>query len=699
MQFLLLLFCVFAGLNHVAAKGVNIINCNSKAKTSFAVFVDEKSFNECKEEILAYKNILEQQGLGTYVLSAEWSNPQMVKNEIAKLSAKKPHLEGMVFIGDIPIVRVRKGQHLTTAFKMNEETFPMNESSVPSDRFYDCPSLAFDYIQQDSVNTNWFYYNLSEKGSQVLTPAYYSARMVVPQMLVETTGVDQYTLLRRYLVKVVNTHKENNILDKFIYFAGSGYNSDCLTAWRQQPIAFKSYFPAAFKEAGGNKFLNFRQEPQMKFTLFTQMQRPDVDLFMFYEHGAPDKQYISGETPSDKFEDHIKMIKRDIRSAYKRTKKEHREELIKAACAHYGFPAEMFTKEEVDSYRVEDSIAKADSDINLKDLSKLTTGAKFTMLNACYNGSFHQSGYVAGYHLFNDGKTVVVQGNTVNVLQDKWAEQLIGMLSLGIRIGFWQNEVITLESHLVGDPTFRFSVEQPNTFNSDLIFKAGDELYWTEQLAVKQGIVRALAIKQLQKSYLLGKLKDPKNFSAVVLNIFMNDANMIVRMQALNALAVCADANLTLAVLKGLSDPYEMVRRQSAHLAGKIGDTSLVKELKNIIKNHPEVQRVTYAAQSALQCFSTKEKIDPKSAYLYSDLRRLRNTPSHFQVEHLLEILNDSSVETHSRIILCEALGWYNHSIYREKLISALEASLQNDTHPLELREEMTKTLKRLKYI
>ncbi|MEG0517984.1 MAG: hypothetical protein RR555_03815 [Bacteroidales bacterium] len=703
IQLALLLIISLAGLHEgMYAKGeagVSIIRCNPKASTSFAVFVDSKSFNECKAEILAYKEVLESEGLGTYIVSAEWTNPDMVKNEITKLAAKKPQLEGMVFIGDIPVVRVRKGQHMTTAFKMNEITFPINESSVPSDRFYDCPNLKFNYIKRDCVETNWFYYNLSEEGSQYLNPAYYSARMVVPPMLVKTIGIDKYTLLRNYLVKVVNTHKENNLLDKFIYFAGHGYNSDCLTAWRQQSIAFRSYFPAAFKESAGNKFLNFRQEEYMKFTLFTEMQRLDVDIFMFYEHGSPDKQHISGDSTPEGIEENLLALKGYMRGAYQRVKPEKREAFVKDICTHFMIPDSIFTEQSMAIYAEKGKKARENGMITLDDLSKVKTGARFTMFNACYNGSFHVPGYIAGYHIFNDGKTVVTQGNTVNVLQDKWADQLIGLLSLGVRIGFWQKEVVTLESHLVGDPTFRFAAATPNTLTGDLVNKASDELYWKSLLKEKNPTIRALAIKQLQKCYLLGKLQNQKDFSKEILDIFSKDSDMTVRMQALYALSFCADANLVTAVAQGFYDPSEMIRRQSAHLAGKIGDPSLIKGLKDSKTNYNEVQRVAYAAQTALQCFGTNGKIDPASEKVSDDIRRLRNYPSHFQVDHLLTILNDQSVDTDIRLLLCEALGWYNYSIHREKLINALEVSLQNDTHPLELRAEMIKTLKRLKYI
>lgn len=39
-----------------------------------------------------------------------------------------------MFVGDVPVAMVRKAQHLTSAFKMDEE-HDWFESSVPSDRF------------------------------------------------------------------------------------------------------------------------------------------------------------------------------------------------------------------------------------------------------------------------------------------------------------------------------------------------------------------------------------------------------------------------------------------------------------------------------------------------------------------------------------------------------------------------------------
>ncbi|MBQ5482710.1 MAG: HEAT repeat domain-containing protein, partial [Bacteroidales bacterium] len=393
-----------------------------KATATFAIFIDNASYAACKAEVDAYRDQLVSEGLNAVVLAGDWAKPELVKARIAALAKKKPALEGMVFIGDIPVVRVRQGQHMTTAFKMNENTFPMIESSVTSDRYYDDPALDFEFIGLDSLGH--FYYNLTEKGAQHVQPAYYSGRILVPT---DYPG-DHDAVLRNYLKKVVAAHKkvqdEGDPLDHFLFFAGHGYNSDCLTVWRQQPLLFREYFPAAFKQSSGNHFYNFRQDPYMKYKLFTELQRKGTDVFMFSEHGAPDTQYINGSYPARGLQENIVELKRSLRSYYQRLLARRGQEKADAfadeACAEYHLDRSMFSPEALAAEAKGDSIAKADVNISLEDLEKIHTNAKFVILNACYNGSFHEPGYVAGYHIFGDGECVAAQGNTVNVLQDKW---------------------------------------------------------------------------------------------------------------------------------------------------------------------------------------------------------------------------------------------------------------------------------------
>ncbi len=749
------LFMGFLGLVNASAQtNLQIIKGNTKSATTFAVFVDSETFNACKDEIMEYRKVLESEGLGTYILSAQWNKPEEIKSQIAKLSSGKQTLEGMVFVGNIPIVRALKSQHMTTALKRSEYTNPKEETAVASDRYYDCPALKWNFVGKDTINANHFYFELKGDGAQHLFPEYYSARILVPEEYAKTVGIDEYELMRRFFKKCVEAHKEQNQLDKFIYFAGNGYNSDCLTAWRQQSLVFKNYFPQAYPSAKGNKFLNFRQDRTMKYKLFHQLQVPETDMFFFYEHGAEDTQYINGDFPARDFDEHIEWLKREIRRAYKRVKPEKKEAFVKDVCGHFGFPESILSDEEIAKEAVADSIAKFDKDIHLADLAKLTTTPRFTMFNACYNGSFHVPGYVAGYHIFNDGRTVVTQGNTVNVLQDKWAEQLIGILSLGARAGFWQKEVATLESHMIGDPTFKFAT--PECFIGDraetlivedinlvLAKKGYDGAFWNGVLEdndqtnpLKRNndyapLFRAMAIKGMLKAHLASDrsanvLGENTPFSDKMLEIYKSDKNMVVRLQALYALSYCADKNFREAVALGFDDLYEMVRRQSAHFTGKIGDPAYAEKLFEAVEKGLEVQRVQFASESALPClgyfakepmngypvpgfyfafdrnnyeYNPDEKVDLSENGATSQIRRMRNYPAHYQYKHLLSLLADTNVEKLTRIYITEALGWFSQSMYRKEIVDGIKNIMATETAmDSELKDEMIKTVNRLEF-
>ena len=224
------------------------VPCSRKCRTSFAIIADIETYRECKAEIEAYREVLEDEGLGTYIMAGDWDDPMELRKQIISLSEKKPVLEGIVLVGDIPIAMIREGQHLTTAFKMDEERFPEFESSVASDRFYDDFDLDFELLGQDTTRSDVFYYRLSEKGAQTLRPEIYSARMKVPGVM----QGDRYGILRDYLKKVVRAHIEQNVLDNMSYFAGHGYNSDCLTVWRQKPLVFRENFPYCFDRSSHN---------------------------------------------------------------------------------------------------------------------------------------------------------------------------------------------------------------------------------------------------------------------------------------------------------------------------------------------------------------------------------------------------------------------------------------------------------------
>ena len=671
-----------------------------KATGTFAIFIDRASYDACRAEVDAYRDQLVSEGLNAVILSGDWASPEQVKASITSLSRRKPALEGMVFIGDIPVVRVRQGQHLTTAFKMNENTFPRVESSVTSDRYYDTPSLDFEFIGRDSLNSRHFYYNLTENGTQHIRPAWYSGRILVPA---DYPG-DHDAVLRRYLQKVVAAHKkvqdEGNPLDHFLFFAGHGYNTDCLTIWRQQPILFREYFPSAFKKSSGNHFYNFRQDPYMKFRLFTEMQRPETDVFLFNEHGAPDTQYINGNYPASSLPENIVELKRSLRNNYKRIEArrghDKAEEFAAEACAEYHFDRSIFSPEALAAEAEGDSLASANVNISLEDLASVHSNAKLVILNACYNGSFHERGYVAGYHIFGEGDCIAAQGNTVNVLQDKWADQLLGLLALGERLGAWQKEFCWLESHLLGDPAYRFSPV-------------------AEDAAALEAVQRAVSLKHRAET---GGMT-----SAEIRAVFESDPSWIVRRQALQAIESFADENTVQVILQGFDDPFESIRRESCHMAGRMGDPRFIEPLVRIETECDEVVRAQYAANSALTQFNpaglpagyaasqrmqrTAKRIDEQVQTIMDKsadpkerefaIRSLRNYPLHWRADELLKMVTDPTDSEELRIVMAEALGWFRYSVERGKIAAALSDCLARDKSiSPRLRREMAKAVKRI---
>ena len=87
-------------------------------ETSFAVITDKGTYQACEAELKAYQETLGQEGLPTFIVYNDWKKPEDVKKVIAKLY-KKNNLEGVVFVGDVPVAMIRKAQHMTSAFKMD----------------------------------------------------------------------------------------------------------------------------------------------------------------------------------------------------------------------------------------------------------------------------------------------------------------------------------------------------------------------------------------------------------------------------------------------------------------------------------------------------------------------------------------------------------------------------------------------------
>ena len=430
-----------------------------KKGNAFVIVIDNATFNACQKQVYDYRDATQADGLSTYILRGDWENPMQLRNELKKLYKKAKNMEGIVLIGDIPVAMVRNAQHMTTAFKMDEDKFDRNESSVGSDRFYDDLNLDFEYLGRDSVDTDFFYYNLKTDCAQHLNPTYYSARIKYPAEL----GGDKYEAIATFLEKCVEAHKMQNTLDNIVTFAGHGYNSDCLITWMDESITLEENFQFVKNSSRNLKQLNFRHEDYMKYRLFDELQRPEVDAIFFNEHGSIDKQHISEipnkETPTDYAEKYRhgwgwdsgpydimskETAKRKKAGMSDEEVTEYAKRLQDTLCKDFHVTPKFFDEWwRIRNFTPEERKAAAEKSkedrrliiIDLKDLKGFNPQPYFVMFNACYNGSFHRKGNISGYYIFGNGRTIVCQGNTVNVLQDKWTYECVGIISLGARIG------------------------------------------------------------------------------------------------------------------------------------------------------------------------------------------------------------------------------------------------------------------------
>lgn len=705
-----------------------------RGATVFAIFTDSKTFEKTKGAIHKYRDAVETDGLSTYIYSADWKNPEQIRNELKALYKDEPTLEGVVFIGDIPVALIRNAQHLTTAFKMDEVKFPFPESSVPSDRFYDDLHLSFEYISQDATQPQHFYYKLSETSPQDLHPDFYSARIKYP----EKKGGDKYEAIAAFLNKAADSKKEkNNKMDNFVSFTGSGYNSECLIAWADEMKAYRENFPLAWKSNLNARQLNFRMDDFMKYKLLNQLQRPEVDLFMFHEHGLPEKQLINNEVSGSSFDSRYDNVRSDIFVDARKSISNGKitlDSLKNYYAKTYGLQNSFFDSLYSKAQIRKDSIRNADIYINLSDLSHLNTYPKFVMLDACYNGSFDLNNYVTGYYLFNGGNTLIVQGNSRNVLQDRWTIEMIGLLSYGVRAGQYNRLIATLEGHLFGDPTAHFASAVTGDIASDMILKSNDEITWKHYLKSDYADIQSLSLRMLADN------DKQKGFSSFLLETFKESKFNTVRMEALKLLSRYANADFTQAVAIGLNDSYELVVRQAASYAGRIGAKNLLKPMADIYINQSEKQRVAYSLKNSFEIYpledvlkSIKEAIEnsnlldkqkvlkeisadftqsskqqkkglgiimnPNSDIQkrISEIRLIRNNNYHFMLDDYLKLLSDDKENVTVKVALAEALGWFNYSCRKGEIIETCNKLIAAGNVSPEFSKELIQTINRLK--
>jgi len=699
------------------------------ARNSFGIIVDEITLKKCGQQLESYRKSIVDDGLDAYIIAAEWETPEQVKDSIKHYYDSK-RLEGVVFVGDVPVAMIQGAQHMTSAFKMDENLWPKFSASVPSDRFYDDFDLKFNFEGSDSVKTGFFYYRLAPESPQEIHCDIYSARMKP-----SSDWGDKYAELSAYLEKLVRIKKEKNKLDKFFSYTGDGSFSNSLIAWKDETVTIGEQMPDTKKSADGVRFYAFAMTDYPKDVILKEIARDDLDFAFFHEHGVPERQYLSGTVPASDIDEYKAMIDLRIRERIDRAKRRGKGmENIKEDIAAFGLDSSWFVNNLncSDSVRVADSLLDAHTGIMLPDIQSVKPNVRMVSFDACYNGDFRESDCIAARYIYAGGKCVVAIGNTVNVLQDKSSSDLLGMMACGYRAGEWMKETNILESHIHGDPTFHF--ESSFAFaNPDL--KNTDIKYWKKYLNDKYPCdIQGLALHKLFNLNCSG-------LSKILLDTFRSSKYYMLRLQCMHLAAYYNDGTYPELLKLAADDPYEFIRRKACFYMGKVGTEEMAEALAKVYLKEYNSLRVAFniTMQSghfpdSLFIKVLNREIDKadwlydKEAFrkevmdrcsgpvgiieysldgIYNKKRRvegrfgiingMRNNPYTFLAKDLLKLMNDKEEAELLRIEAAEVLGWYSRAWNRTDIIAELEKARAVAELPEKVDAEALKTINRLK--
>ena len=701
------------------------------ARDGFAIVIDPVSYGKARTEVDAYAKAIEEvNNLKVYILEDRWGVPDSIRQELQRLHGQKQEpIVGVVLVGDIPVPMIRDGQHMTSAFKMNQ-TQPRFESSVPSDRFYDDFGLKFRYIGRDEGKP-YFYYSIAPDGAQRTHPNLYSGRI----RPTDANGTSRYDKLRNFLQKATEAKRHPRTVGQLFFFSGHGYISESKVARLDEKQVFYEHFPTLKKRTNTISYMDHSDHNPVKQHLMNELSRPDLDVAVLHHHGYWDTEYLNGVIRPYTVSDAKAYIMRNIREhVYAAKQRGRNADSIQAALLKRFDVPESWAKDALnDSVARQDSVYDAAADLHLEDFQfyGYQPNTPVVVIDACFCGSFHKDDCIANEYIFQPGTTVAVLANTVNSLQDKWSDRFIGLLDQGGVIGDMARFSTYLESHVIGDPTYRFATPATSP-NIDHLISFGRVADWKKLLKKGTPEQQALAIEQLQQREAIG--------SSELLSLYETSPYVLVRLQAMRSIVDFRDDNALQLLIEASQDANELIQRFAIKYIGQSGDDRLIPALMTLSIANNTSDRCTFDAGQAMQSYpkdkllkefarqfdtpdvqyvrkdSVRRVIEKAIAYnadrMANDLtenmkeeanvknRRLairstRNIPLHHLVPQLLDFVRDGADEEFQLLVI-EALGWHPLS-YQTPLISEAMQQISQDTkYSQTVRDEALKTYNRL---
>lgn len=627
-----------------------------RQERSFAIIVDSKTYEATTAALRKYKSAVEADGLAAWIIADDWKRPEAVRAVIQELVKAKPPLEGAVFVGRIPVPMIRDAQHMTSAFKMDQERYPRRRSSIPSDRFYEDLDLRFDPLGSDEKEPLLHYYSLRADSPQVVDKEIYSGRMLFGE-------APDPERLRSYLDKVVRRKRERRPLQDALVVTGHGYNSGSVNAWAGQAMLLREQMPWLYQPGGRVRQFFHAEHRNLKTLALHAVQQEGLDLAVFHAHGSFDKQYLLGLPPATTSTAQAEALQRDLRTRLRRAKKRNKdvEEAKKALMKRFDLPESWFAGAFDPEITRKDEQADHALDIHLEDLDDLSSQPEVVIFDECFNGRFIEKKYIAGAYVFGKGGTVAAIANSVNILQDVWADESVGLLGVGWRVGEYHRLRGHLESHIIGDPTFRYAQRS-----------------MPEALS---GALRAMH-REGQPDLSADRLEK---------DLLANPSDTI-RLASLRTLARIRPDELARCLLAAVKDPNEMLRRQVVRLMGDQGDPAFIPVLLEAWAFDPS-RRVAFQAQTALGRFEG-EQIKPAilamkaPADIVETLTKRFGGPNRF-VTGDLAIASDGSADPKKR-----ARALRSFRLYRvDAAVPALLTIARSDKNPAEVRKAALEAL------
>ena len=565
---------------------------------------------------------------------------------------------------------VRDAQHMASAFKMDQDRFPRIESHIPSDRFYDCFDLKFDYIDQDS--SRWYYYSLRADCAQRLAPTIYSAR-ITPR---DNERGERYEKLRRYMQRVNEADSKQNKLDRVLMFGGDGNLSGSFAARTDAKMEFYEQFPWMRDQQLSVVYVDYTRDKFIKTRLTDELQDPRTDYALLSHHGDPTIQYLSGTRDP-----------RDILQTFEFSHYHPQTPLVSLDACYNG------------SFHLDDNIQESylfgEGNGTLLVLANSVNAIQDKWVNRYTGllglgmraGFLSKLGTFMEFHLFGDPTYAFVKSadcgfdvnDAINYAPDTfWSKQLnnqypaiqgLATHMLALNGQQWSDAIyqkfITSESSIVRlSCLMELAPFRDENFIKCVIASLNDEHEMTQRFAV------LYAGKSGHPAFVepVSQLRCDNNLSERV------DFDLDNVLRSFDSTAVYNAVNAYLTKVNYHANPDSVIKAINANLEYYAGHQAF---------------DITKALNS------TKASQNSKMNAIHS----MRNNPPHYYTDAILEYLGSYAPAEDSVIqrATWEAIGWFDMS-YRAPDIAALALKVSQDgKYPVTVRKEALKTYNRTK--